>query len=144
MQWLQDEPQADACQSTLDAADRGDVELYISTLAIAETLMVRGHPPLGVEAKLKVRSFFKRESIVPIEVDRYCAEVAQDLVWDHKIKPKDAILIASALLAGCEILETFDKDLIKKSGRIGGIPTLKIALPGSGLMASLRLDDRRA
>lgn len=135
--WLQDEKGADLCQATLDAAGRGEVQIYISTMAIAETLMVKGKPPLSKESKLKVRGFFKRPEIIPIELDRYCAEVAQELVWDYKIKPKDAIHVASALLAECDIVETFDKDLQKRSGRVGGTPPLQILEPGKGLNLSL-------
>lgn len=137
--WLGDEPTAPNCGATLDAVAAGKVELYISVLAIAETLMIRGKPKLPVSTKLKVKGFFKNPWIIPVEIDRYCAEVAQDLVWDYGIAPKDAIHVAPALLANCEILETFDHGLMKKSEKVGGTPRLEIREPGYGFTLPLPL-----
>ena len=139
--WLNGEPTAPNCRATLDAVQAGKVELYISVLAITETLMIKGKPKLPVATKLKVRAFFKNPWLIPVEIDRYCAEVAQDLVWDHGIAPKDAIHVAAALIAECDILETFDHGLLKKSGKVGGTPLLEIREPGSGFTLPLMLDE---
>jgi predicted nucleic acid-binding protein len=44
------------------------------------------------------------------------------LVWNHGIRPKDAIHVATALDAGALALETFDDGLLKKSGQVGVSP----------------------
>jgi hypothetical protein len=48
--------------------------------------------------------------------------------WNHKVKPKDAIHVATALDAGVGQFDTFDGDLIALSGQIGN-PPLVIGRP---------------
>jgi len=61
-------------------------------------------------------------------VTRSIAEAAQDVVWNHDIKPKDAIHVATALDAKIAVLETFDENLLTKSGTVGN-PSLTIRKP---------------
>ena len=42
-------------------------------------------------------------------------------MWDDGIKPKDSIHLATALHVGCEVLETYDTDLLKKNGCFGNL-----------------------
>jgi predicted nucleic acid-binding protein len=56
------------------------------------------------------------------------SESAQELVWQHGIRPKDAIHVATALDAKALALETFDEQLLKKSGSVGN-PGLIIRKP---------------
>ena len=92
---------------------------------------------LPKERKEAVRGFFKRSSVVVRQLDRRTAEVAQDIVWDHGIKPKDAVHVATAILAGAPFLDTFDDDLIGHSGTIAG-QSLAIGRPN--LPVAQRLD----
>jgi hypothetical protein len=65
-------------------------------------------------------------------VDRTISERAQDVLWDHGVRPKDAIHVATALSAAeglpIEQLDTFDGPLIGLSEQIGE-PPLKIGQP---------------
>ena len=61
-------------------------------------------------------------------VTRVVSESAQELVWDHGVRPKDAIHVATALEAQVQALETFDDGLLKKSETIG-VPPLLIRKP---------------
>ena len=60
------------------------------------------------------------------ELDRFIAEEARALVWDHNVAPKDAVHIATALRREVHIeqLDTFDRKLIGLSGRLGDPPLL--------------------
>lgn len=89
---------------------------------------MRGQPKIPQEKAEIVRRFFRRSYIRMYNVTRRLGEDAQDLVWNHSIKPKDAIHVATAVHLGVEALETFDEDLIKKSGKVGD-PLLKIRKP---------------
>lgn len=72
---------------------------------------------------------FEQEYIVPIAVDRYVAELARNLLWDHKtLRPQDAIHIASAIKAKVIIFDTFDDYLIGLTGTVGE-PPLVIGKP---------------
>jgi predicted nucleic acid-binding protein len=127
--WLQAEPgKSDLCAGTLKRADLGEVIIFTSALTIAEVLWVRGAPMIPQEKAEIVRKFFRRSYFRVRNVTRSIAENAQDLVWTQSIKPKDAIHVATALDARALALETFDDDLLKKSGLIGN-PALIIRKP---------------
>jgi predicted nucleic acid-binding protein len=112
------------CRGTLDRAGTGDVCIITSTLTIAECLWLRNSPPVPKDRADTVRRFFRRSFLRVRNVTRRTAELAQDLVWDHQIRPKDAIHVATGLEARAVILETFDDLLIGKSGSIGEPPLI--------------------
>jgi predicted nucleic acid-binding protein len=123
--WLQSEPgKAELCEGTLLRADAGEVLIVTSTLTIAEVLWMRNAPPISKEKADIVRKFFRRSSMRLRNVTRVVSESAQELVWDHGVRPKDAIHIATAIEAKVHALETFDDGLLKKSGIIGAPPLL--------------------
>lgn len=102
------------CMGTLQAAEAGEVRLVVSALAIAEVLMLKGHPVIPSERSQMVRDFFRKSWISVRQVDRTIAELAQDFVWDHEISPKDAIHVATAIHLGVPFLDTFDGPLIQR------------------------------
>lgn len=124
-----DPDRIDACRKSLEAAEMGAIEIVLSSLTIAEVLHLKGEPPLPPEHRATIRNFFRRQMFTVVTVDRLIAEHAQDLFYDHGIKPKDAIHVASALRAGAGFLDTFDRGLIAKSGTVGGQPQLIIQPP---------------
>jgi predicted nucleic acid-binding protein len=134
---LQAEPgKVGKCAGVLQRADRGDVLIVTSALTLAEVLWMRNGPRLTEDKALMVRRFFRRSTIRVYNVSRKISESAQDLVWRHDIKPKDAIHVATALHLSADALETFDSNLIKKSGTVG-TPLLLIREPQSAAQASL-------
>jgi predicted nucleic acid-binding protein len=129
--WLQDEPgKVELCEGTLQRAKAGEVLIITSSLTIAEVLWMRGAPKVSRDKGDKLRRFFRRSYIRVRNVTRGVAEASQDLVWDHGIKPKDAIHVATALDAKATALETFDDGLIGKSQQVGDPPlTIRKPLP---------------
>ncbi len=109
-------------------ADAGEVLIVTSTLTIAEVLWMRNAPPIPKDKAEIVRRFFRRSCMRLRNVTRVVSESAQELVWDHGIRPKDAIHVATALEAKVQALETFDDGLLKKTGVVG-IPPLLIRKP---------------
>lgn len=133
--WLQEEPErVDLCRATLERARAGDVLIVTSALTMAEVLWLRGAVPIPKDRADIVKRFFRRSTIRVRNVTRQVSESAQELVWDHGIKPKDAIHVATALEAGVVALETFDEPLIKKSETVGKPPVVirKPLLPAQG------------
>ena len=127
--WLQDEEgRAERCQSVLALAERGEVEVITSALTIAEVLRLRPKDALPSERRSAVEALFARKSIRTMMLTRRLAESARDMVWDHKIHPKDSVHVASALAAKVDVLNTFDRRLLRKSGKIG-TPPLTIEEP---------------
>ncbi len=103
-----EEGKVEKCEGVLQKADRGDVILVTSALTIAEVLWMRGAPRITKDKAEIVQKFFRRSYIRVYNVTRKIAESAQDLVWDHSIKPKDAIHVATAINLTVDVLETFD------------------------------------
>lgn len=131
----------EACEVALEQAEQGRLLIVTSALTLAEVLALRGKDKLPADAAVKktVVDFFKNEYIAVQNVTRQVAELARDLVWDHGVRPKDAVHVASALAVEAPILETFDQDLIRKSGTIGASPPLIIREPPKPAQGKLRL-----
>lgn len=120
----------DLCEEVLDQAKAGKVEIVLSALALAETLNLSGAASIPKASRETVRKFFARSSFVVADVTRRISERAQDLVWDHGVKPKDAVHVATALEYAVPVIHTFDGALIALSKRLGGVPKLQICAPG--------------
>ena len=130
---------AEQCERVLKEAESGNCEIVISALTIVEVLHLKGERKgLPRESREKIRGFFKRSVFIVADVDRFIAELAQELHWDHGIMPKDAVHTATALAANAHFLETFDDYLIGKSRCVGGDPQLVIQTPGTDLAAAAR------
>ena len=118
--WLQQEAgKVELCAGTLERAKGGEVVIITSTLTIAEVLWMRNAPRITLDKATAVRKFFRHSYFRLRNVTRSIAESAQDLVWHESIPSKDAIHVATALDAGASVFETFDKDLLRKSGNVG-------------------------
>jgi predicted nucleic acid-binding protein len=134
--WLQEElGKVELCEGTIERAQSGEALIITSALTIAEVLWLRGGPRITQDKAALVRKFFRRSYIRVINVTRAVAEDAQSLVWDHGIRPKDAIHVATAISAKVAALETFDEGLLKKSGV--GNPPLVIRKPIAPLQPKL-------
>lgn len=129
---------AEKCDGVLQRAERGEVLIVTSALTLAEVLWMRGGPRLPQDKALIVRKFFRKSFIRVYNVSRKISESAQGLVWDHDIKPKDAIHVATALHLTADALETFDGGLIGKSGSVGD-PLLLIREPQAAAQGRLPL-----
>jgi len=99
---------------------------------------MRGGPRLPKDKAELVQKFFRRSYIRVYNVSRKISEAAQAHVWDDGIKPKDAIHVATAVHLGADALETFDKNLIGKSGTAGN-PLLLIREPQAAAQGRLDL-----
>lgn len=125
----------ETCASVLRSAAMRRLEIVTCAFTITEVLYPKGGNPLSRELRDRVKRFFRSPGIVLVNVDRMLAEAAQEYYWDHNVRPKDAIHIASAVLAGVPVFETYDSGLIRFSGQVGGDPELRIrepeAVPGA-------------
>jgi hypothetical protein len=81
-------------------------------------LKLKGYPQLKGDEREKVRAFFRRSCWIFADVDRFVAERAQELVWKYELRPKDATHVATAVVHSIPVLDTFDRPLITRSGKI--------------------------
>lgn len=112
----------------MQAAEDGKVMIVTSALTIAEVLALRGRDSIQSDNRTKVEQFFRNEYIDVRNITRRISEAARSFVWDHGVKPKDALHVATAVDAGLSLMNTFDKPLMKRSGKIG-TPPLVITRP---------------
>lgn len=135
-----------ACERVLDDAKAGGCEIVISGITIAEVLHLPGQGrTFPRRSRDLIRDFFKQSLFVFADVDRFIAERAADMYWDHGIGAKDALHVATALASEAHYLETFDGPLIGKSRQLGGDPQLVIQEPGADLIAkALAEHEKRA
>jgi predicted nucleic acid-binding protein len=128
------------CEHIMDAAMRGKVDIYTSTITFAEVVWVKSIVDgkgklnkLSPDHEPIIQKYFIRSCIKPITCDRQVSELARELMWKHAtLKPKDAIHVASAALLQVEVMHSYDDDdLVPLDGKIGA-PPLKICHPGNG------------
>ena len=129
--WLKEEPdKINECTAGIRHAERGEIKIVTSALTLAEVLRLKRKDPIPPEDREKVRGFFQNEYIELYDLDRTIAELAQEGVWSHEVKPKDAVHVATALATArgvtIEQFDTFDDELINLSGKI---QDLKIGRP---------------
>lgn len=110
------------CEPVLKEAEKGNVLIVTSALTIAECLFIRQGPKLPPEKREVVEKFFKADYIAVRNVTRHIADLARDVFWDHNIKPKDAVHVATAAFFKVPVLHTFDEPLISKSGLVVDLP----------------------
>ncbi len=126
--WLKaEEDKIAQCEAGIRQAEEGKLIIVTSAFTLAETLyLVKGELPVTSETREKVRGFFQNDFILLYEVDRTIAERAQDVVWDHGVRHKDAIHVATALSLrerlAIEQLDTYDEPLAGLSGKIDSLP----------------------
>jgi predicted nucleic acid-binding protein len=120
--WLQNEAgRVDGCRDTLERGAKGEIVIVTSALTLTEVLWTRDGPRLDEDKANILTGFFRRSYFRVVNLDRVIAHKAQKHVWDDAIRPKDSIHLATALHMGCEVLETYDSDLLKKAGKFGSL-----------------------
>jgi len=136
---LSGEPdKADACSSVLEAAEAGRIVIVTSALTIAEVLYIKGHKPIPTAHREKVSAFFKQPFISVQNVTRRISELAREVYWDHGVRPKDAVHVATALVYKIPVLNTFDGVLLGMDKKLGE-PLMRVEKPHEPGQAKLDL-----
>src|SRR3990172_812707 len=95
----------------LNAAKKGDIELYTSVMTIVECLHTGNKNDIPAEAKRLFKSILTSGLVLKlVQTDIFIAQRARDLLWAHEINVKriDAIHVASAIEMECSEFLTFD------------------------------------
>ena len=111
------------CDQIIQQAQRGDLEIVVSTIVSAEVAYLPGLSPL--DSELKIQEFFSRNYVIMAAFDISLTKTVRRLIREHKrLKPSDAIHIATALQWQIPIIETTDPDLLNLSGKEGNPPLI--------------------
>ena len=115
------------CQEVIVAAEARKLEIATSALSLAE---VCKNPGLRTEGEDKIAGFFENEYILLTNVDRFVGERARLLMMSgySRLKPPDAIHLASAALSNADEMHTFDDGLLKLDGLIDKADGNKLAI----------------
>lgn len=103
-------------QHILSSAENGKFSIYTSTLTLAEVHKLRIGPVLPIGDSDKILEYLERKHVKVIDVDRRIGEHANRLCREYGIYPNDAIHMASALRAGCDVLYAWDNRFTKVTG----------------------------
>lgn len=118
------------CLSVIAQAKKGNIEIVTSTLSLAE---VCKNPEVKGGDEDNLADYFENDYILLANVDRLIGERARTLMMagHAKLKPPDAIHIATAAIANVEEMHTFDGGLIDLDGIVGKLDgtILKICKP---------------
>lgn len=119
-----DEEVAPDCELIIvNQAEKGVVEIVVSTIAEAEVAYLPGLSPADSEAK--IREFFSREYVVIASFDSPIARIARRLIRQYPgLKPEDAVHMATSLQWHIPIIETIDAGLLKLDGKEGNPPII--------------------
>lgn len=120
----------EAIEGILAQAAGGNVEIVVSTLAIAEVAYLEGFTDEAAERR--IREFFSREFIVIAAVDERVGEIAQAIVRKHRsqgrVNPRDAIHLATAVRFSIPTVETTDKRFWSFDS-LEGDPAVRVRAP---------------
>jgi len=118
----------EALRELTDRAQAGGLRIATSAFTMCEVAKVKG-VPLPEEQERLIVDFFDNPYIVLVQVDEFAARKTRELVRTHAgLKGRDAVHIASALLAGAPVLHTYDE---KHLTPLNGVEGLRILIPGS-------------
>jgi predicted nucleic acid-binding protein len=100
-------------------AERGEYPIYISALTLSEVhKLPRGTtPPLTREQDEMIIRFFQNDWFKVLPVDRDIGETANRFCREYGIHGNDAIHLACALRAKCDVLLVWDRPLVTRVQR---------------------------
>lgn len=130
------------CEETLRSAEARECRIVTSALSITECLWPAGKKRVERSEQDALDGFFEADHFVILNVDRFLAADAQQIVWKHDVKPKDAIHVVTALKADVDEMHTFDKHLLGLSG-LPSVRGMKICKPGARQKRIVHIDDAR-
>ena len=110
-------PRFEMCRDTLRQAENGDIEIVTSAFTLAEVCKRTSDPN---SPAVNLAAFFDQKYILLIPIDKQIGMRAQNLqlAGVGKLKPPDAVHIASALIANVPVFHTFDKKLLDLDGNL--------------------------
>lgn len=127
---LNGEDEAGTCEGILADARAGQTTIVVSPLSQLEVIRRKGSPaPVPPEQRDTIRQWFENGYICCTEISREVGATAQRYCWDLNVHPRDAIHIAVAVRARCDLLETLNPSLLKWDGKIPD-STIRIRRPG--------------
>jgi predicted nucleic acid-binding protein len=111
--FLNDEPKAEFSGKFLEQIQNKKIEGLISTITIAEffSLYYKISERRTIRAKTYIESIIEGENIIP--TFKSITELAGKIKSGYKVSLGDSIIIATAILTGCDYLISLDPEIKK-------------------------------
>ena len=108
---LNDEPDAESSARLLEKIHNHKIHGVISTITLSEifSIFYRISERKTIKAKIYVETIMGSKSIIP--VFKTVAELAGKIKASHKLSLGDALIISTAILAGCDYVITRDPEI---------------------------------
>ena len=108
-------PRFEITKHIFEGAEQKKYQIYTSFFTLAEVRrMQHGTKPISgpelVDINAMFNKYLQNEFLLPIELSREVGEKAQSLGAAYGIKPGDAVHLASAVVAKCNVLLVWDKE----------------------------------
>jgi predicted nucleic acid-binding protein len=115
-------------------AEKGDIVLVTSVFSMAEVARVDGVPDAAEQERL-IMDFFDNEFIYPVAFDEKVCKLSRGIVRTCKLKGKDAVHVATALLVpGISSMHSYDTKVLQCMKHLTGF-NLTIEKPDQWLTA---------
>src|SRR5688572_8195787 len=92
-----------------ERSEMGDLVIVVSTFAMVEVAQLRDLQASDDEKERLIEAFFNQPYIARHAVDTRVSKRARQIMRTTSIKGKDAVHIATALVAGAPILHTYEE-----------------------------------
>ena len=103
----------DSAKWVIEQAEHGEIEIWTSTITLAEVYKVRGGGDADPDADKKLDDFLSQPYVAHVQVDQDVAMEARRLLrakLPGLRKPYDAVHLACAVWYDIETFHTFDRD----------------------------------
>lgn len=119
------------CRKLIDMAHKGELQIYTSAITAVEVVWIKNLDRMSSKHEETIQKFFEHKFIKVITCDRGIAADARRLLWQYpKLKPKDAIHVATALSQTIDVMHSYDDDdLVKPLSEKIGNPPMRICHP---------------
>lgn len=137
IKWVMNDPEAaPIIDRLLDDVRAGRWKIAITPLVLVEVTRERGQR-VDLSRAAVIESFFDNDAyFFPREIDMDLGKAARALIYDHLyLRPNDALHLAAALDLGCQVLYTYDAELL----RLDGLDDLRIEIPRDDDLSDLPL-----
>lgn len=105
-------------KSIIEAAEREELEIWTSYLTMAEVTKKRSVQfPRLTNDEQSVTELFQNPSIKFVAIEYVVGTYSQQIVWDFQKGPRDALHLASAVFAKCEVVYAIDGGMFEVNNR---------------------------
>lgn len=125
-----EDDRAEHVQRLLETAERDELHVLVSTLVISEVTKgpKASDPPMSDEHQRTFESYLESPFVSLVSVDPAVARRARDIRREHpKLRTPDAVMVATAIVAGAGTLYTYDEDdllPLNADASLGGLAIL--------------------